>query len=99
MPGRRGPLSAEGPAATAGYEYSRVKRVAKQLDEGAKEVGIEKRPAEEVTPEKLHEEYMKRDYQDDYEMVRGPRPWEESKLGKDNKIVPRVEKSLKSYGV
>ena len=50
----------------------------------------------------MHENYMKKDFVEDYEIVRGPRPWElqdefdkaqewEEKR-KNNRIVPKVVK-------
>ncbi len=81
------------------YEYRRVKAVSRELEDTSREKGIARRPREEVTAEKLHQEYMEKDYQDDYEIVRGPRPWEESDLGRGNRRVKEVVKSGASYGL
>jgi len=70
---------------------------------------IRRRKPEEITIEKLHEEYMKKDFKEDYEMVRGPRPWEDSnedeqtrkweEARRNNRRVPRPRKSAKSYNI
>ncbi len=85
----------------ARYEHRRVKEVSRELQESARDRGISMKDKEEVTPEKLHQEYMQKDYQDDYEIVRGPRPWEKDSLPvrRDNKTTRTVEKSSASYGV
>ncbi len=47
----------------ARFEYRRVTAVSREQEEHIKELGLKKKEKEEVSPEKLHEEYMKRDYQ------------------------------------
>lgn len=81
---------------TTRYDYR--KQVVLSSEE-AEKFGIKKR---EVTVEKVYEDYKKKDLQDDYEIVRGPRPWEleqgaavEGAL--QNRKVPRVVKSKESY--
>ena len=67
---------------------------------------IKRRPEEETTIEKLHEEYMKKDFvpKEEFQMVRGPRPWEPTDsewhaARKANKIIKRPTKTKDSYNV
>jgi len=60
---------------------------------------------EDRTPEVLHEEYMKKDYVEEYDCVRGPRPWEDNKEceweqnRRSNKRIKPVVKTRESYNI
>lgn len=57
------------------YKYRKVKEAS---EEDLKEFGIQlKRPTEEITLEREYEKLKEMDI-DNWEQVRGPRPWEEN---------------------
>ena len=56
---------------------------------------IKKRPASEITLEKIYEETVK-DTPDDYQMIRGPRPWEDN--SQYNKQVEELTEKNKDKG-
>jgi hypothetical protein len=69
------------------YDFSKVKSIdPKDLEALGIEGEVKSPPIEEV-----YDEYMKKDFKEDYEMVRGPRPWEEdsSERAKNNPKLPR----------
>ena len=73
------------------FDYTGQKKFNEEFNSGLENKGIDKH---DVTPEEVYESYMKKEYQDDYEQVRGPRPWEEqpNPQNKGNKIVAKVHK-------
>lgn len=54
-----------------------------------------------MTDEEVYQTYMQKDYQEDYQMVRGPRPWEQDTIviPEDRKEGKQVKKTSKSYGL
>jgi hypothetical protein len=92
------------------YDYRRVQSVAldekfkyglmRQPEEAEKE-GLDPEKSNQKTIEEFHEEYVKNDLKADYDMIRGPRPWEIEPgtdiRPKDHKIVPKAIKTRESY--
>ena len=61
------------------YEFRKTKGLQKEDIEALREKGILKKPEESL--EKLHEEYMQKQYSENYENLRIPRPWEDEGTG------------------
>ncbi len=61
----------------ARFEFARIKPLTKDQIKEINESGIQITDESGPTLEELHEEYMKKDYSTDYDMVRLSRPWEE----------------------
>ena len=62
-----------------------------QLEKGTEAAGIK---VQKVKPQEVLEKHIKEEVQDNYDMVRGPRPWEDGEpLNKDNKKIKRMAKS------
>ena len=61
------------------YEFRKTKGLQKEDIELLREKGILKKPEESL--EKLHEEYMQKQYSENYENLRIPRPWEDEGTG------------------
>jgi len=59
------------------YEYRRVELWTPEKEQELARKGIRVKPASENTLEKIYEETVK-NTPDDYEMLRGPRPWEDN---------------------
>ena len=84
------------------FDNRRQKLVNEKLDERFYEAGIERK--KNVTAEEIYQRYAEKDLEeDDYQMVRGPRPWEDNaqyeELRKSGaKPVKKVEKSQESLG-
>lgn len=90
------------------YDTKRVKYITDaDIEKIEKETGgkIRKSPEESRSPEAIHAEYMRKDYVDDYECVRGPRPWETEKESQweanrqGNKRIKKVVKTKESYNI
>ncbi len=86
------------------FEYKTQKAASKELVDALNERGIEKR---DVDINKVLADVQK-EVVDDYQIVRGPRPWEEpseeykkqlEELKKKRPSKPRPEKSAASYGL
>ena len=73
------------------YEFRKTKGLQKEDIEALREKGILKKPEESL--EKLHEEYMQKQYSENYENLRIPRPWEDEGTGLFDLLREIVEKS------
>lgn len=77
---------------TVRYEYRTVQSFSARDFEKA---GI---PFKQADPDQIYKEYMEKEYTDDYQMIRGPRPWEEtpeaSKPPSGHKIMPKVKRTF-----
>ena len=83
------------------FDSRKQKLVNETLDEKFYEAGIERK--KNVTAEEIYESYAKKDLEEDYQMVRGPRPWEDNteyeQLRKSGaKQIKKAEKSSESLG-
>lgn len=72
------------------YDFRNAKLMTKADEAEYKARGIRLRTPDEVSLENLHKEYMEKDYQDDYEIIRGPRPWEQA----DPKLLEQQKKLI-----
>ena len=88
------------------YEFKKGKRLTQaelEAFEGRSKSNVKVVPQEEKTLEVLHENYMKKEFVEDYENVRGPRPWEKESEWeanrRSNKRIPRAVKTKDSYNI
>ncbi len=85
------------------YEYTGQKKVIENINKTADDLGLKRRPTEELTIENLHKETEDKYQSEDYAMVRGPRPWEtDSELhqaARANKKIKAVVKGRQDYGI
>jgi len=75
------------------YEFRKTKGLQKEDIELLREKGILKKPEESL--EKLHEEYMQKQYSENYENLRIPRPWEDEGTVDENRKQNKVLKNIK----
>lgn len=59
------------------YEYRNVEFLTPEKVKELEQKGVRVKPKSETTLEKIYEETVK-NTPDDYEMIRGPRPWEDN---------------------
>lgn len=78
------------------YEFRKSKKLEREEVEALKAKGIFKRDPNELSLEKLYEEYMEKDYKDDFENKRIPRPWES---GENNPLVQAQKANKKVLSV